>query len=431
MLGISRFECASSALGLNALLRRTERVMWICFGLGLGMHLSLTRVGGIRTQQKAIKPITTQFVKRQPRLTKPLELKKRPRRKQRRIHRKMVTVRARGRHEGLARPVQTAHVAGSLAQPIARVSRSVWFERDRPEPRAMAEAVEGSRDPRNRVDTALELLDIQALDTGQHHALVIVDPDDERNIRGFLHLGIVYSETIEAREQELDPFPEGHFCWKLRGLAKVVDALNQYTDIRADIWPRYSFASRELFKTPWVFVATQVPFRLRESEANNMGRYLCSGGFVFADVSKVCYMPGYLALRQMFEDVLATQGLVAIRDWSLERLRDDHPVYHSYFDFDGAPIGYDASHVQLYGGGGARPPPEEVFFSYLESIPIDGRVASILSNKTYTQAWSWWGTSKSSLAGTPTRQLQFGVNLVIFALTQEGSITHRLMETLR
>jgi hypothetical protein len=30
-----------------------------------------------------------------------------------------------------------------------------------------------------------------------------------------------------------------------------------------------------------------------------------------------------------------------------------------------------------------------------------------------------------------TRQLQFGVNLIVFALTQEGSITHRLMESVR
>jgi len=30
----------------------------------------------------------------------------------------------------------------------------------------------------------------------------------------------------------------------------------------------------------------------------------------------------------------------------------------------------------------------------------------------------------------PTRQLQFAVNLIVFALTQEGSITHQVMNYL-
>jgi hypothetical protein len=29
----------------------------------------------------------------------------------------------------------------------------------------------------------------------------------------------------------------------------------------------------------------------------------------------------------------------------------------------------------------------------------------------------------------PTRQLQFGVNLIVFALTQEGSITNQVMDS--
>ena len=31
----------------------------------------------------------------------------------------------------------------------------------------------------------------------------------------------------------------------------------------------------------------------------------------------------------------------------------------------------------------------------------------------------------------PTRQFQFGINTIIFALTQEGSITERLMDVVQ
>ena len=43
--------------------------------------------------------------------------------------------------------------------------------------------------------------------------------------------------------------------------------------------------------------------------------------------------------------------------------------------------------------------------------------------KDYEDIWSreCWDNSD------PTRQYMFGVNLVVFALTQEGGVTHRLM----
>ena len=55
-----------------------------------------------------------------------------------------------------------------------------------------------------------------------------------------------------------------------------------------------------------------------------------------------------------------------------------------------------------------------------------------MSNKDFEDIWALqkgfidnvWGER-----GLSIRALQFGVNMVVFALTQEGSITHRVMDS--
>lgn len=325
---------------------------------------------------------------------------------------------------------QPSEVLKGLARPDVGIRRTAGSGGLSAEPTAMSGIIEGAKEAGRKVDTGLELLDIDALDTGQYHAMVIQDPDDKKNIRGFLHLGVVYTETIDAREISVHYAPWGsQFYRRIQALTNLLRAINEYTDIRADIWPRYSFSSREIFRTPWVLVSIWTSFKLARSEADNVGEYLAYGGFVFADNFWPSYLPGYTPLREMFEDVLATQGWVSGRDWTFEKLPDDHPVYHCYFDFDGAPIGGDAVHLSRPVGERSATGQVQMLF-YLEGVPLDGRLAGILSNKVYVDAWGRCGPREGQIHMENTRQLQFGVNLVIFALTQEGSITHQLMESL-
>ena len=75
----SRFSCASSSLRLSRLLIRSRRVLLFSLAVGVLFHLALGGVNVLQQEQKVSKPLTTQFVKRQPRLTKPLEMKRSPR----------------------------------------------------------------------------------------------------------------------------------------------------------------------------------------------------------------------------------------------------------------------------------------------------------------------------------------------------------------
>jgi hypothetical protein len=87
---MSRFGCACVSLSLRGLPVRMRRAMCVELGLSVVGHLSLSGCRGLAEEQRVVKPLTTQFIKRQPRLTKPLELKKLPKPGHRQIRRKMV-----------------------------------------------------------------------------------------------------------------------------------------------------------------------------------------------------------------------------------------------------------------------------------------------------------------------------------------------------
>ena len=53
---------------------------------------------------------------------------------------------------------------------------------------------------------------------------------------------------------------------------------------------------------------------------------------------------------------------------------------------------------------------------------VKGRLAGV------TPGQGGWGWANDIRGGDSTRQLQLAVNIIIYALTQEGSLTQRLMQ---
>ena len=419
-----RFDCPSVRLVPGRLLRATRRVLGIALSAAVVAHTALALVRVLGAEEQRAKPLTTRFVKRAPRLTKPLELKKRPRPKRRQVQRTMVSVRARARREGISTSTRGSQLATSLARPVAFVGRSVALETSGVEPEALAEAVEGSKDPQHRIDMSLEMVDTEALDTGQYHAMVIQDPTDKTQVKGFFHLAICYSPNIGM------DYWSPTYISNEQAIPEVVKAVNRYTQIKTDIAGSYTIDSKELFKTPIVFIIarTRGGFRITLSEASNLGRYFRLGGFAFVedaqwDLGGTCDV----SLRQVLKDAFTTQGMLYKKDWVFEKLPNSHPVYHCFFDFDGPPPGDDGPYSGGYGGDRPFAP-----YEYLEGIAIDRRLAVLYSMKALSTAWDWWRPGHwRGPARDNRRQLQFGVNIVVFALTQEGSITQRFMETVQ
>jgi hypothetical protein len=62
----------------------------------------------------------------------------------------------------------------------------------------------------------------------------------------------------------------------------------------------------------------------------------------------------------------------------------------------------------------------------LEGVYVNKRLVAIFSGNDYEDIWAGPGTQFAYI--NPERQYQFGVNLIVYALTQEGSITKRLTD---
>ena len=408
----SRFHCPSCPLTLRGLL--TRRTLWAGLAIAFAVHAASTQLKAAQRRQEAPKPLTTRFVKRQPRLSKPLELKKRPRPKQRQIQRRMVAVKARIGRYGKASALSPSAAVQGLARPKSLVRRHVRADTGKLEPATLAAAIHGEIKTAETVDISTEMVDIDALDTGQFHAMVIQNPNDRKDIRGFFHMAIAYSRTMRNRAWH------NFDARKAAAIKRLADTMNRFTNIRTDVTHNVPFDSRELFKIPWVYSATNWAFDVTQSDAQNLGKYMMVGGFFWADSDYQGRSVGYGSLCELIVEALRTQGFEHGKDWRFEDLPSSHPVYHCYFDFDRAPF------TEAHGSA------DTSRWKDLKGVEIEGRVAAMISRLWYWHPWGDWSSpwgDRYDQGLDPTRILQFGVNTIVFALTQEGSITRRVMDT--
>lgn len=133
-----------------------------------------------------------------------------------------------------------------------------------------------------------EFVDLHALDTGRYKGLVIQDPQDKRNAKGFVYLALAVGE-------ELDP-PTS------RAIPQLVEAINKFTLINAKVETPLGLHSRALFKAPFLYITAAQRFNLSVQEKENLEQYMRLGGFVFAENSLVRfeYGPAEASLRKMF-----------------------------------------------------------------------------------------------------------------------------------
>jgi hypothetical protein len=312
---------------------------------------------------------------------------------------------------GLARPSVDIRRAGALGATYIDAA-------------AVAGIIEGTREIEQKIDMSLELLDIQSLNTGQYHALVVQDAADKRNVKGFCRLAVVYSEAMSARLYGNSG--QTYFELFVRPVVRnLAEAMNRYTDVKTDVFGQITLDDAELVKTPWVFFMSHFNFRLSDSELTGLGRYLRYGGFVFADTigGLLAYRSGFHAIVGNITAALEAQG---VPKPTFQKLPNSHPIYHCYFDFDAPPAAGDAP---VAGNREYNLSPTD----YLEGMEVDGRLSVVLSRKAYYSPWlpGIWGTGEGGSYEKldPGPALRFGVNLIVFALTQEGSITHRLLQS--
>jgi hypothetical protein len=271
--------------------------------------------------------------------------------------------------------------------------------------------VRGVKETRQQVDMKLDLLSIENMDTGEYRAMVIQDPVDRRKIKGYIHLAQVFTRSRIARIENAYGGDLGTQMTVYTSLDYLIKALDKYTGIKADYVGPVAMDAPELLKVPWVFLASWIgeAHALNERELENLGRYMVEGGFIITKAGK-----------HVFEEALRTQGLNEGADWRMVYLKPDHPVYHAFFDFD-----MSVRENMFYTSVGFRTGDRGLEIGDRLAVFMPSARMGIITDRAAL------GIETMYVAHDATRSLQFAVNTVVFALTQEGSMTQQLMAGVR
>jgi len=244
-----------------------------------------------------------------------------------------------------------------------------------------------------------------------------VNPRNKKDIRGFLN---IYQLQYNSSRLEKSPATgwdvvDNQPSWNCVPLAlqSLAQYANDSTKLRVNIRGTVRLDSKELNTIPFLFMmGFQASVKYTKEEARNLGNYLKNGGFLFIDDGNA-YQPGAfnITVRQLLKDALGYEAV-------FEKVPNNHPLYTAWENFSGPPSGDDLVRYDR------RVREVKEIYPYVEAIFINGRMAVLISNKGYCFAWGAW-KYLPAVAGGPydnTRQLQFGLNVVVYALTQRGGI---------
>jgi hypothetical protein len=401
-----RFQGASDVIDMDKLEKETQKLLFLGLLVAVSFHAALGSYFMFKkTEVNVVKPPTMEFVIRRPRMTKPFEFKKK--RIQQREYKKKEIVQRKPTAEIRTKSLQ-ANMTGTVASYEFDTEMDVdtGAEVFIPEVENIELSVE--REPEKQISMKEEMISLDDLDTGQYKAMIIQDPEDKKSISGFIYIATLWGAQLEPAYK--------------RAVIHLSKAVNRYTNIKSKVDKHLFVDSRRLFDTPFVFLCAKEQFELTSVEAKNFGEYLKQGGFAVLDNGNPTQEFGAAeaSLRKMFKDALGS-------DAKFLPIPNSHPIYHCFDDFnDGPPQGSEIGKSSVM----EREITNESFsyhkltltkrVLFLEGIWIDDRLVAIYSDKGYAKKWEKTNNNEP--------QLRMGVNMVVYALTQEGSIAQQKMD---
>ena len=393
-----RFASFSTSFDLDALLRPQRRSLWYSVALSAVLLVALALIDPFgRVVPTAPHPPTVKYIKRQPRPTKPLSVRKIPQPKQQPMVRKRqpTPVRTDPVHltttAAAEAPMNQASVSAVLSLvslPHSSTPRPLDAERQLGADHLFGERAIGiTRQSENKIDLALEMLDVNSLDTGEHQAVVIQDPDDPQSIKGFIKLPLVVPRKVLNR------------LVSTRSIEALADGINKYTNLRAEVFGPITFDDDRIFKFPLLIGSIYRSLHLNEIEEANQFQYLNSGGFIMGGIGDV---------EKHLSQVLANGGLVERKDFWSDILPEDHPIYSTFFN-----IGLQSYFLE--------PHPDRSIACYitkgLKGHFIKNRLVFV--NPLESSHWAY-----------DEAELMLAINVMVYALAQEGSLAQRLTQDL-
>ena len=250
-----------------------------------------------------------------------------------------------------------------------------------------------------------ELLNVEDLDIGRYQAVIIQDPEDKKAIRGFFNMTII---DYDVADKNRDRFPTA--------AEELMRFMRDHTKIKAKIQgTTVELSDTRILSAPFLYMTGwDAIFQISETEKQNLGNYLKAGGFLYADDIRQSdpdngltgQSPGVegTPFDRQFKALMKDPEVLGSDGGKWQKIPKTHPLYSSFWNFpDGPPM------------GGA--PGGNVFD--LEMLELRGRVVVVFSDLNIS--W-YWGDNYAD--AERERGLQFGVNLIVYALTQPGGIAN-------
>ncbi|NQD38558.1 DUF4159 domain-containing protein [Permianibacter sp. IMCC34836] len=179
--------------------------------------------------------------------------------------------------------------------------------------------------------------------------------------------------------------------------SNILHSLVQYTTLRVDPVERIvALADPKMLEAPFCYLAGHKLVQFTKEERSNFAQYVRNGGFVLVDDCNH-------DIDGLFARSFEAQMQAIFGAGALKKLPNSHPLYHSFFQFDGPP----ATSVELNGWG------DDLVHDYLRAIEQDCRIGVLYSNKDYGCEWDYDFRNKRWLAQDNTR---FAVNIIMYAL---------------
>lgn len=403
----SRFSGPSDAIDMEKLEKETQKLLF----LGLLVAVALNAAIGSyyyfqKTKVTVAKPLTMELIVRRPRMKKAFEFKKK--RVAKRIYQKKEIQQRQPTAEIKTKEISTMDLMGSVASYEFDTEMKTDMDAQVFVPEGIEIEMSATRAPDRQISMKEEMISLDDLDTGQFKAMVIQDPNNKQDIKGFIYISTAWGAQLRPPDK------------LKRAVINLVEAVNRYTNINAKVDSHLYLDSRKIFETPFVYIVADRAFELTDIERKNFGEYLRNGGFAVVDNGEPLAEFGQAeaSLRQMLRDALGS-------DAKFLPIENSHPLYHCFNDFDyGPPQGAEIGSVETSEDKAASTSARNTKISkavhYLEGIWLDNRLVAIYSDKGY--AWKWKDLSDNE------PQLKMGVNMVVFALTQRGSIAQQKMD---
>ncbi len=242
---------------------------------------------------------------------------------------------------------------------------------------------------------------------------VFINPRNKQKIVGYVKIADVWGEQLRPPSD------------LRRGIINLKEVMNKYTKIETELDDHLLLSSPKLLRMPFVYVTTKEQFQLTETEKANIKKYFDMGGFMVvenAEPEKGDFSKGGASLKQMLRDTIPNARFAPIPH--------SHKLYHSFFDFDdGPPLGVEVEAFENTAlkkvnlqriADGLLPFPEvsleQKKILFLEGVWHKGRLAAVYSDKGYIIRWS---------QSFDNPQLRMGINMIVFALIQDGGIAEK------